>query len=90
LKALLFGIVVVVISQITMLSLAPRMAFDVDRWSAIHNSLVALFNGEYPYNAVTHLGGEIGGFPGLFILALPFTLLGEEGLLQVFAGLLFF
>ena len=33
------------------------LTIQVDRWSAIHNFLVNLFQGNYPYGSSTHLGG---------------------------------
>ncbi len=60
---------------------------QTDRWSALHNFLAALFRGEYPYAARTHLDSPISGFPGLFLLALPFYAVGDVGYLQ-FAALI--
>lgn len=65
------------------------LALQVDRWSALHNFLSAGFHGRYPYQAMSHLGHPISGFPGLFLLALPFYALGDVGLLQ-FAALVGF
>lgn len=67
------------------------MALAVDRWSAIDHFLTALFKGDYPYRAESHLGHIISGFPGLFLLALPFYLLGDVGMMQfaAFVGFAF-
>ena len=64
-------------------------ALKVDRWSAIHNFLQYLLNGEYPYAAQTHLGGYGSPFPVWQIMHLPFYLLGNVGLSFVFFLLLF-
>ena len=64
-------------------------ALKVDRWSAIHNFLQNLLNGEYPYAAQTHLGGYGSPFPVWQIMHLPFYLLGNVGLSFVFFLLLF-
>ncbi len=61
------------------------MAIRVDRWSAIHNFLGRLMQGEYPYAAQTHLGGYGSPFPVWQILHLPFYLLGNVGF-SIFAG----
>lgn len=61
-------------------------ALQVDRWSALDHFWNALAHGEYPYRHRSHLGSFISGFPGLFLAALPFWLLGDVGLLQ-FASL---
>lgn len=61
-------------------------ALQIDRWSALDHFWNALSRGEYPYHSRSHLGSFISGFPGLFVLALPFWLLGDVGLLQ-FASL---
>jgi hypothetical protein len=58
---------------------------QIDRWSALDRFWDALVRGEYPY-VRTHLGSHISGFPGLFVVAFPFWLLGDVGLLQ-FAAL---
>ncbi len=58
------------------------MALMVDRWSALDYFLSSLLHGSYPYNADSHLGHPISGFPGLFLLALPFYLLGDVGMMQ--------
>lgn len=57
----------------------------VDRWSALDHFWRTLMNGQYPYQAKSHLDHNISGFPGLFLLAAPFYFLGDVGLMQ-FAG----
>jgi hypothetical protein len=57
-------------------------ALQVDRWSALDRFLEALFQGKYPYQAKSHLDNNISGFPVLFLLAIPFYLLGDVGYLQ--------
>lgn len=60
---------------------------QVDRWSAMHVGIEALFNGEYPYTAVDHLGGRTSNLPTLLLLGIPFYLLGDVGYLQSFTFL---
>ncbi len=50
-------------------------------------SIKALLNGEYPYMAIDHLGGRSSNFPGLFLIGIPFYLLGDVGFLQPFVFL---
>lgn len=60
-----------------------------DRWSAIHNFNIKLLQGEFPYNAITHTGQKASGMPFLFVLVLPFQLLGDVGFFQLFAFIVF-
>ena len=61
----------------------------VDRWSSLDNVWRAMFQGRYPYGVASHLGHPISGFPCMFLLALPFYLLGDVGWMQ-FAALFAF
>ncbi len=61
----------------------------VDRWSALEKFWNFLVVGQFPFQAKTHLGHDISGFPGLFMLAGPFYFIGDVGLMQ-FAGLIGF
>lgn len=61
----------------------------VDRWSAITYFLESLFSGTYPYGAVSHLGNPPSPFPMLFLIAMPFYVLGDVGLFQAFSFLAF-
>lgn len=70
------------------LSIDPY-SLRVDRWSAIHNFLDRMLQGEYPYAARTHLGGYGSPFPVWQILHLPFYFLGDVGLSLVLAVVLF-
>jgi hypothetical protein len=62
---------------------------NVDRWSAISYFLDSLLAGRFPYAAKSHLGNPISGLPGLFIIGLPFYLIGDVGLLQIFGFIVF-
>jgi len=64
-------------------------SLNVDRFSAIAAFDNNLIHGQFPYAARTHLGQQVSGFPGLFLLLLPFHLLGDPGYFQVVAFLLF-
>jgi hypothetical protein len=57
----------------------------VGRHLALHEWLTRLLDGEFPYAALSNPSG----LPFLFVLALPFYLLGDLGLLQVAGFLLF-
>lgn len=79
---------------LAMIMLAVQYHFDpmenkVDRWSAIANPLTALFNGEFPYLAQTHLGGNASPFPVWMIFHIPFWLLGNVGLSEIFTAVIF-
>lgn len=61
----------------------------VDRWSAIAYPLEYLFSGKFPYLAETHLGGNASPFPMWMFFHIPFYLLGNVGLSEIFTCLLF-
>ena len=62
---------------------------QVDRWSAIHNFLSRMLDGQYPYAAQTHLRGYGSPFPVWQIFHLPFYLLGDVGYSIIFILLVF-
>ena len=62
---------------------------NVDRWSAMDVGIQALLNNEYPYAALDHLGGRTSNLPTLFLVGLPFYMIGDVGYLQVAAFILF-
>ena len=64
-------------------------SINVDRWSAIHNFLSGMLQGQYPYGQQTHLGGYGSPFPIWQILHLPFYAMGNVGLSIVVVTLLF-
>ncbi len=74
--------------------LAVQSYFDplennVDRWSAIDYPLTYLFDGEFPYNAPTHLGGNASPFPMWMVFHIPFWFLGNVGLSEIVTSALF-
>jgi hypothetical protein len=61
-----------------------------DRDDALLDATSALLHGHYPYGQPTYLGNPITPMPGALILAIPFVLLGNVGLANVFwCGALF-
>ncbi len=89
-KSIFYPLIGIAIAGLVMLQLHfDPYELKVDRWSAIHNFLQNLLNGEYPYAAKTHLGGYGSPFPIWQIIHLPFYLLGNVGLSFVFFLLLF-
>jgi len=60
---------------------------NVDRWSVISSFWEQAFNGQYPYNAQSHMGNYPAPLPFYFVMALPFNLIGEIGYLSL-AGIL--
>lgn len=75
--------------QIIFIINIPVEKLNIDRWSVITSFLDSLFNGDFPYLAKSHLGNPPGPFPGYYLFALPFYLLGEIGLFS-FTGLFLF
>ena len=74
--------------------LAVQYSFDpmenrVDRWSAIANPLAAMFKGEFPYLAETHLGGNASPFPVWMLFHIPFYALGNVGLSEIATAAIF-
>ena len=52
-------------------------------------SIIALLENNYPYTALDHLNQGSSNLPSLFIIGLPFYLLGNIGLLQSFSFLFY-
>lgn len=86
LKTVFFAITIsAIVLMIFIVCKIDKYALVVDRWSAIDTGIRAWLQGDYPYTAATHLGGRTSNFPGLFLISLPFYLLGNVGFLQVFS-----
>lgn len=80
-KLLYWSTIAFVIALIIVLhKLINPNQLQVDRWSAIHNFLTYLFQGQYPYAAQTHLGGYGSPFPMWQAFHIPFFLLGNVSL----------
>jgi hypothetical protein len=61
-----------------------------DRDDALLEATAALLRGEFPYSRPTYLGNPITPLPGALILAIPFVLVGNVALANVFwCGALF-
>jgi hypothetical protein len=73
---------------LVMLHVDPS-SLNVDRFSAITAFDNSLIHGQYPYAARSHLGHQVSGFPGLFLLFMPFYLFGDPGYFQIIAFILF-
>ncbi len=54
----------------------PLAELNVDRWSVISSFLEALYAGDYPYAARSHLGNPPGPMPVYYLIAAPFHALG--------------
>lgn len=61
---------------------------NTDRWSAMKTTIEGVLSGIYPYNLKDHLGQTSSNLPGLFYIGLPFYLIGNIGMLQVFTFIL--
>jgi hypothetical protein len=66
--------------SVIMLRFNPEQ-IRVGRYPALHDWITRLLSGRFPYASAT----RPSGFPFLFVLAMPFYLLGDLGFLQVFA-----
>lgn len=75
--------IIIIFSLITI----DKYNVRVDRWSAVTYFLDALFKGNYPYGAHTHVSetNYPSPFPFWYYINLPFYLIGDVGI-----GLLFF
>ncbi|HBI23190.1 MAG TPA: hypothetical protein DDX84_03040 [Nitrospiraceae bacterium] len=76
-------------AYLLLLNKIDPLTINVDRRSAITTFNTYLLSGEYPYLGKSHLGNPISGFPGLFIVSMPFQLMGDIGYFQVFSFLCF-
>lgn len=81
---LVITIVSVICLTIMMLQFDPS-TIRVGRYPAVQDWLSRLLRGEFPYSSETNPSG----FPFLFVLVLPFYLLGDSGLFQIFAFIVF-
>lgn len=78
---LLFALIVCV--TISLLLLVDPYSVTVDRWSALYNWSDTLFQGKYPYDALTHTHipeNYPSPFPIWQIVHIPFYFLGEMGI----------
>ncbi len=75
---------IAIVLFVVMRQIAPPMT-EVARSPAVHQWIVRFFQGEFPYNAET----RPSALPFLFILSIPFYLVGEAGLLQITAFMVF-
>ncbi len=68
---------------ILMLQFKPT-SIEVGRYPALYDWISKLLSGEFPYDS----SAKPSGFPFLFILAIPFYLLGDVGAFQIFSFLI--
>ena len=68
----------------------PVETLNVDRWSVISSFWDSYFRGEYAYFAKSNVANPPGPMPFYFLLALPFYLFGELGVLAVMGVLLMY
>ncbi len=84
-KVLLGGVLMVFIGLgLFLLHKIDPYQVKVDRWSAIHNFLALMFDGKFPYDAVTHCGQYASPFPVWIALHIPAYFLGDVGYSQIF------
>jgi hypothetical protein len=77
--------VTIAIGMVLLMQQFDPSRIRVGRFPALHDWIVRLLDGEYPYISPT----RPSGFPFLFLLATPFYLLGDLGFMQIFAFLLY-
>jgi hypothetical protein len=82
----IIGFVLFLIGALVVFDRIPVEDLRVDRWSVIAAFWENYFQGEYVYYARSFDGNPPGAMPFYFILALPFYLAGEPGLMAL-AGL---
>ena len=89
-KNLIFYIVSIIFFILTIIinNLVDGYSLNVDRWSALHESIKSVLNGQYPYTSIDHLGGRSSHLPTTIIISIPFYYLGDVGYLQSFSFLL--
>lgn len=68
----------------------PVESLNVDRWSVITSFWDTYFSNQYAYYAKSNVGNPPGPMPFYFLLALPFYLIGELGMLPIIGILLFY
>ncbi len=77
-QAWMLGVAIGWVALITVIThlYVPLADLNVDRWSVISSFLEALYAGDYPYAALSHLGNPPGPMPVYYLLAAPFHALG--------------
>jgi len=89
-KYFYFGLISVIMIQSIILFKIPVESLNTDRWSVITSFLDELFKGNFPYLAKSHLNNPPGPFPGYYLFALPFYMIGEIGYFSLTGIIIFF
>lgn len=85
-----FGLLIGIVALVFISHFAiPVETLNVDRATVISSFLTELFNGDYPYFARSHMNNFPGPMPIYFLIAAPFYLLGELGILSALGYLAF-
>jgi hypothetical protein len=80
-----FTIVLLAIGLSLVMSHFDPQKIRVGRYPALCDWITRLFDSQFPYNSQT----RPSGFPFLFVMAMPFYLLGDLGFFQIFSFLVF-
>jgi hypothetical protein len=72
-----------ILTSLIMLKWVPQESIMVDRWSVIKGFWNNAIHGINPYQTHSHTGKVPGPFPGYFLLAFPFYLIGEIGFFSI-------
>ena len=86
-RGFIIGAVVFFLLFVVINFLVDENALNIDRWSALEVSIDSFVHFKYPYDKLDHLNGTSSALPGMMIIALPFYLIGDVGLLQPFVFL---
>ena len=81
----IFSVILIALILVFVMQHFNPAQIRVTRFPALHDWISRLLNGQYPYTSPA----RPSGFPFLFLIAVPFYLLGDLGLLQIFAFLIF-
>ncbi len=86
LNKIYFSVVIISTCVLTVIMLQFDPAkIAVGRYPAMYEWITRLINSEFPYAS----GANPSGFPFLFMLAVPFYILGDIGFFQIFSFLVF-
>lgn len=82
-NCMIYILIAYIAAFVFLFSKIPYQTLNVDRWSVISSFWDNYFLGEYVYFAKSHMGNAPGPMPFYFLLALPFYLLGDMGLMSL-------
>jgi len=81
---ILAGVLVILFLALYPIAKSGWLGPGSDRDDALNVALAALLAGSYPYHALTYLGNPPTPMPGALLLALPFYVIGNSALQNLF------